>query len=74
MVNKITRDLGREVGREVNTDSGEAARLGNVGFARAPMNAGGAGGKPSKSPCGCGINKPMGDGLSKPQTQWTKRS
>jgi hypothetical protein len=74
MVNKISRDLGREVGREVNTDSGEAARLGNVGFAKAPMNAGGAGGSPTKSRVNDGINKPMGDGMSKPATQWTKRS
>lgn len=59
---------------KVNGGGTDKEIKGNVEFQTAPMNAAGGGGKPTKSPCGCGINKPMGDGLTKPQTQWTKRS
>ena len=54
---------------------GDSELLGNVNFQKAPEGDGPMFGKPSKSPVKSdGINKPMGDGFTKRQTQWTKRS
>jgi hypothetical protein len=59
------------VNKSSDTDDTKELK-GSVEFQKAPVMGGG--GKPSKSPVNDGINKPFGDGLTKRQTQWTKRS